>query len=206
MINNNFIFIKSTDFACTGMVTASCNLNKLCISIEDAYIFDIEPLLCTGFMTDVMAKWTEILNLPTGDPIPESLKKWYDLIFGSTYQNCNDKMNRHLGIKLMWVYYSYSNYIILNPFDDTPNGLKYKTNEWSSPVPIKDLNGLSISYKNKASEAYKSIKEFLCLNKDFFTTFDSCNCHLYCGCIGSCSCGKSKKVNTGFRYKSIKKK
>ena len=202
---NNFTYIKSVDFECTGMVTASCNLNKLCISIDDAFTFDVEPLLCTGFITDILAKWNEIINLD-GAEVPENLQKWYSLIFGDQYYNCNGKIQRHLGIKRMWIYYAYANYILLNPFDDTPNGLKYKTNEFSMPVPIKDLNGLSISFKNKAIETYKNIKEYLCINKDYFTTFDACDCHLSCGCVGTCNCGSTKRVGTGFRFKSIKKK
>jgi hypothetical protein len=202
---NNFTYIKSVDFECTGMVTASCNLNKLCISIDDAFTFDVEPLLCTGFVTDILAKWDEIINLD-GAEVPENLQKWYSLIFGDHYNNCNGKIQRHLGIKRMWIYYAYANYILLNPFDDTPNGLKYKTNEFSMPVPIKDLNGLSTSFKNKAIEAYKNIKEYLCLNKDYFTTFDACDCHLSCGCVGTCSCGSTKRVGVGFRYRSVKKK
>lgn len=203
---NNNIFLKSVDFACVGMVTASCNQAKICIAIDDALLFDVEPLLCTSFMSDVFAKWQEILSLPVGDPIPDSLKPWQALIFGSEYNNCNGKLQRQLGVKRLWTYFAYAGYIILNPFDDTPNGLKYKTNEFSMPVGIKDLNSLSTSYKNKGLEAYKSIKEYLCINKDFFTTFDACDCHLSCGCIGACSCGSTKKVGAGFRMRNIKKR
>lgn len=202
---NNDLYIKPIDFSCTGMVTASCNYNKLCISIDDAFIFDIEPLLCTGFMTDVLEKWQVIINTPDGLVIP-GMEKWKDLIFGSNYTDCNDKIQRHLGIKKLWIYYAYSGYVLINPFDDTPNGLRYKSNEFSMQVPIKDLNSLSTSYRNKAVETYKNIKEFLCLNKDYFTTFDSCNCRLSCGCMDSCSCGNTKRVSSGFRYKSIKKR
>ena len=203
---NNDLYIKPVDFQCVGMVTASCNYNKLCIAIENALTFDVEPLLCTGFMMDIMQKWQDILAIPVGDPVPENLILWNRLIFGDTYTNCNGKLLRHQGIKKLWVYFAYANYITINPFEDTPNGLKYKIAEFSTPVPIKDLNSLSSTYKNQAFETYKNIKEFLCLNKDYFTTFDACGCHLSCGCIGSCSCGKTKRVSSGFRYKSIKKK
>lgn len=202
---DNNLFLKPIDFACVGMVTASCNLSKICIAIDDALLFDIEPLLCTSFVIDILSKWQEILNVPTEDPIPEPLKLWYDLIYGSQYNNCHNKLQRHQGIKRMWTYFAYAGYVILNPFDDTPNGLKYKANEWSAPVPIKDLNGLSTTYKNKGLESFKTIKEFLCLNKDFFTNFDACDCHLSCGCVGTCGCGSTKKVGTGFRFKTIKK-
>ena len=203
---NNNIYIKPIDFECTGMVTASCNYSKLCIAIDDAFNFDLEPLLCTGFMLDILQKWQDIINLPVGSEIPENLQKWNELINGSTYNNCNGKLQRHLGIKKLWVYYAYSGYILLNPFDDTSNGLKYKSNEFSMPVPVKDLNGLSTSFRNKAIESYKSIKEYLCLNKDYFTTFDACDCQLSCGCVGTCSCGSTKRVGTGFRFKSVKKR
>lgn len=203
---NNDLFIKPIDFTCVGMVTASCNYNKLCISIDDAFTFDVEPLLCTNFMNEILLNWFTILNLPPDLPLPPELQNWYDLIFGSTYIDCNEKLQRQQGVKRLWIYFSYANYIILNPFDDTPNGLKYKTAEFSMPVPIKDLNGLATTYRNKGIECYKNLKEFLCLNKEFFTNFDACDCQLSCGCEGSCSCGKTKKVSTGFRYRSIKKR
>lgn len=202
----DFNYIKNTDFACVGMVTASCDYKKLCIAIDDALIFDVEPLLCTSFVLDILSKWQEINNLPVGSDIPEPLKLWNSLINGSEYANCNGKLQRQLGLKRLWVYFAYAGYVILNPFDDTPNGLKYKTNEFSMPVPIKDLNGLATSYKNKGIEAFKSIKDFLCLNKEFFTNFDACDCHLNCGCVGSCSCGSTKRVGTGFRMRNIKKR
>lgn len=205
MINNS-LYIKAADFGCVGDVTVSCNPKKLCIPIDDAFTFDVEPLLCVEFMFDVLQSWKAILDLPVGSEMPEPLKKWNSLIFGDYYPDCNGKYQRHLGIKRLWIYYAYSHYILTNPFDDTPNGLKYKTNEFSVPVPIKDLNSLSTSYRNKAIETYKSIKEYLCLNKDFFTMFDACDCTLSCGCEGSCGCGKTKKVGAGFRYKSVKKK
>lgn len=203
---NSNLYIKAADFGCVGDVTVSCNPKKLCISIDDAFIFDVEPLLCTDFMMDVIEKWDEILALPIGTEIPPELVNWNSLIFGGYYPNCKGKQQRHLGIKRLWVYYAYSHYILTNPFDDTPNGLKYKTNEFSVPVPIKDLNSLSTSYRNKALETYKSINEYLCINKDFFNTFDSCDCKLSCGCEGSCGCGNTKKVGAGFRYKSVKKR
>lgn len=203
---DNSIYIKPIDFNCVGVVTASCNLNKLCISIDDALTFDLEPLLCTSFLYDILDKWRALIALPVEEPIPDELKLWNSLIFGDTYTNCNGKLQRHLGIKRLWIYYAYANYVILNPFDDTPNGLAYKSNEFSMPVPIKDLNGLSTTYKNKAFEAYKNIKEFLCLHKDNFLTFDACECQLSCGCVGTCSCGSTKRVGTGFKFRTVKKR
>lgn len=203
---NNDLYIKAADFACVGMVTASCDYKKLCIAINDALLFDVEPLLCTGFVMDILQKWQEINAIPVGSAIPDNLQLWNSLINGSEYNNCHNKLQRQLGIKRLWIYFAYAGYVILNPFDDTPNGLKYKTNEFSMPVPIKDLNGLSISYKNKGLESLKNIKEFLCLNKEFFTTFDACDCHLSCGCVGTCSCGSTKKVGSGFRFRTVKKR
>lgn len=200
----NDIFIKPLDFQCVGVVTQSCNYSKLCTSIERALLFDVEPLLCYSFISDILEKWMAILAIPEGDTIPVDLIPYNNLIFGSEYISCKGKKMRHLGIKKLWIYYSYAWYVLINPQDDTPNGLTYKTNEFSTSVPLKDLNVTSNTYRNMALDIFKGIKEFLCLNKDLFINFDSCDCKLDCGCTGSCGCGGTKKIS-GFRYKTIRK-
>lgn len=200
----NDIYISPSDFSCVGAVTKSCNYDKLCTAIERALLFDVEPLLCYDFMSVILEKWALILAIPSGDPIPPELLSYNSLIFGGEYITCKGKKARHLGVKKLWIYYAYGWYVLINPQDDTPNGLTYKTNEFSTSVPIKDLTVTSNTYRSMAIEIYKNIKEYLCLNKDLFTNFDSCDCHLDCGCTGACGCGGTKKI-TGFRYKTIRK-
>lgn len=222
--------INIRDFGCVGVVTSSCNTSKLCIAINDAMSFDLEGLLCYDFMHDIISHWREINSLKAEQAdlaiklkkqeisqeeydeaiIPVStklsdLEPYINLIEGSVYQDCSDKHQRHLGIRTLWVYYAYANYIKINPFDDTPNGLVHKASEFSLPVPVNELNSFSTSYRNRAKIAFDKIKEYLCIHKDLFTKFDACDCALSCGCSGACSCGGTKKIR-GFKYKSVRKR
>ena len=221
--------INNKDFACVGVVTSSCNMSKLCIAINDAMSFDLEGLLCYDFMHDILEQWREINRLNAEQAVLdkklqaeeisqeeydaasavisdslEDLQVYADLINGSVYEVAG-KSQRHQGIKTLWVYYAYANYIKINPFDDTPNGLVHKASEFSLPVPVSELNSFSTSYRNRAKIAFDKIQHYLCINKDFFTKFDACGCSLDCGCSGSCSCGSPKKIR-GFKYKSVKKR
>ena len=81
---------------------------------------------------------------------------------------------RHLGIKRVWIYYAYAKYLIINAHSDTPNGLVNKQNEWSMPVPLRELNDLSNKYKNMGRETLQNLREYLCINKEIFPKFDAC--------------------------------
>ena len=194
--------LNKSDFSCVGMVTASCDLQKLCIAVEEAKLFDLEPVLCFGFLTDIFAKWEALPTDPSAELTPEQ-QQTYDLINGSTYL-VGSQTKRHLGIKRVWIYYAYAKYLIINAHSDTPNGLVNKQNEWSMPVPLRELNDLSNKYKNMGRETLQNLREFLCINKEIFPKFDACGCTLSCGCIGACSCGSPIKLS-GFRYRSVKK-
>lgn len=189
-----------------GIMTAHCNKAKLSTAINWARIFKLDELLCYGFMADVVDNWRALIALDPGAEIPTDLEKYKLLIYGSDYLDCDGKKSKHQqGLKSLWAHYAYAEYIRINHFDDTPNGLVGKSNEFSIPTPTGDINNFSYKYDNMAKVLYKNIKEYLCINKDIFLKFDACDCNLSCGCSGSCSCGKIKRV-TGFKFKSVKKK
>lgn len=202
--------LKIQDYKGRGIITAHCNLDKLNTSINFSRDFKLDELLCYGFVADIIEKWREI-NALEPDPetniivIPDDLKDYYDLIFGAEFIDCNDKVKHQQGIKLLWIYYSYAEYVRINPLDDTPNGLAIKSNEFSMPPTVGDINTFAFKYDNMAKTVYHNIKEYLCINKDLFPKFDDCDCRLNCGCSGTCSCGKIKKV-TGFKFRTVKRK
>lgn len=199
----DFNYINVSDFECTGMITKSCDLPKLCIAIDEALIFDLEHTLCFDFIHGVLEQWE---TLPTdSSELTEDQTLYRDLIEGSTYRDCSGRLKRHLGIKKLWIYYAYAKYLIINAHNDSPNGLVTKQNDWSMPVPLKELNELSAKYRNMAKETLENVREYLCLNKEIFTNFDDCGCQLSCGCEGVCSCaGKPKRI-TGFSFRSVRK-
>lgn len=201
----NSDLLTISDFRVVGIMTAHCNRDKLNTAINFARTFKMDELLCYGFMADIVEKWGILNALPAGEPIPEELVRYKTLIDGGEFPDCNGKTKYQQGIRSLWVHYAYAEYVKINQLDDTPNGLKFKNNEFSVQPTLGEVNTFSFKYDNMAKAIYQNIKEYLCINKDIFTKFDDCDCDLSCGCSGSCSCGKVKKV-TGFRFKSVKKR
>lgn len=195
---SDYIFLQPSDFGCVGLITKSCDISKLCIAINESKEFDMEPIFCYDFFDEVLTKWE---NLPESD-LSEEEQNYKNLIYGSTYLS-NGKTKKHLGIKKLWTYYAYAKYVVINAHNDSPNGLTTKQNDWSMPVPLKEINSISARYSNMAKETLVNIKEYLCLNKEKFSKFDDCECRLQCGCTGACNCdGKPKRVS-GFKFRSV---
>ncbi|MDV4026818.1 hypothetical protein CMT52_21085 [Elizabethkingia anophelis] len=190
--NNLEKYIMQSDFDCVGLVAKHCDLKKLCIGTEEAKIFDIIPLFCFEFVQDVLDNWNS------------DVEKYKNLICGGTYTDCNGKLQQNLGFNKVWVYYSYARYILVNQFNDTANGTVQKQNDFSIPTPLKEVNDISNKYRNMGKLAYESVLGYLCANKDLFPKFDTCNCKLSCGCTGTCSCGRTKKI-TGFKFSTVSK-
>lgn len=168
--------ITQQDFNCIGQVAVHCDIPKLCIAIQEAQIFDLLPLLCADFYKDIV------------DNINNASHS--DLWNGSSFIGCNSKTEIHFGLKRVLVYYAYSRYILLNSYNDTPNGLVQKQNEFSIPTPLKEIQAFSDKYRNMAKDAFDLTLKYLCKNKETFTKFDATKCH--CSCE-SCNGGTTKK-------------
>lgn len=193
--NNLEKYIFPSDFDCIGNVAKHCDLTKLCIATEEAKQFDIIPLFCFDFVNDVLEKW----NLKEED---EKFDKYQKLICGGSYQH-DGRTFLNMGLKQVWIYYSYARYLLINQFNDTANGMVTKQNEWSLPTPLKEVTDFSNKYRAMGKEAFESVQRYLCAKQIEFPKFDSCNC-LSCGCAGTCSCGKTKKL-TGFKFSTVKR-
>lgn len=209
--NNLTNYLQQSDFDCVGLVAKHCDLEKLCVATEEAKQFDIIPLFCFEMVQDIFDNWNIPQTLP--DPTEENpnqtkvnpdYEKYQNLICGGTYSGCDNKTLQNLGFKKVWVYYSYARYLLINQFNDTANGTVQKQNEWSIPTPLKEITAFSNKYREMGREAFNSVQGYLCANKEDFPKFDDCNCHLNCGCSGTCSCGKPKKM-TGFKFSTVRK-
>ena|SRR5690554_3043077 len=183
--------LTQSDFVGVGQVAKHCDLEKLNQAILEAEDFDLSNLFC-DFWTDIVQDWifTEDSGIPDED--------WDLLINGGTFEGCNGKEKRMMGVKKVLVYYAYSRYIILNGFNDTPSGMVQKTNEFSMPTPLKELQAYSDKYRNMGLEAYKGVENYLCLNRDIWISFQAENCKR-CGCNGTCGKGTTNK---GFGFKA----
>lgn len=184
------ISLNKDDFTIIGQVAKHCNLEKLQIAINEAVLFDLKPLLCDLFY-DVDDNWTETEG------------EWADIILPKEYTGCNDKTKSHQGLKEVLIRYAYARYVILNPFDDTPNGGVAKNNEWSIPKPYNELKQVSDRYRTMAYEQWLEVEAYICFNRETYTDANLCNCKP-CGCNGKCG-SKTKAKGYGIKGSNISK-
>lgn len=189
-------YIQPKDFQCVGDVAKHCDLSKLCLAVDEAKNFDLANLFCYDFLSDVLQNWFISID-------DEKYQQYYNLIIGGDYV-VDGKTYHNMGLKKVWIYYSYARYLLINQYNDTPNGTVVKQNDWSIPTPLKEVNDISNKYRNMGKQAYESVLGYLCANKESFPKFDGCGCKLQCGCEGTCNCGHTKKI-TGFKFSTVRK-
>lgn len=213
------MIIQQPDFSCVGDVAIHCDLKKLCIAIEEAELFDLANLFC-DFWPTVVEIANEVENHQTllaeynqcvidgGEDcevpvIPENYGLKNSLINGGDYVGCNGKTKSHLGVKRILVYYSYARYSIINSFNDTPNGQVSKTNDFSIPKSLKELEMFSDKYRTMGYESFKKTLDFLCHNKEVFEISECLDCKI-CGCVCE-KCGGTKAKGYGFKGRNIRR-
>lgn len=182
------ITLQQSDFTGVGNIAKHCNLDKLDIAINEAILFDLKPLLCDLFF-EVDDNWEDTEGI------------WFDLIAPKEFTGCNDRKKSHQGLKNALIRYSYARYVILNPYDDTPNGGVTKSNDWSIPKPYNDLKQISDRYRSMAYEMWKEVEAYICLNKDVYDA-EQFDCKS-CGCNGKCG-SKTKSKGYGISGTNIK--
>lgn len=215
--NDKEILLNQSDFDCVGEVARHCDLSKLCIAINESEIFDIESLFC-DFWSDVVSIWKEINEYQAAyanyvkcledegecvEPLePENYDLKLNLICGGSFEGCGNKVRNHLGVKRIWVYYAYSRYILINPMNDTPNGMVQKTNDFSIPTPLKEIERNADRYRTMGYDSFKKTLNFLCQNKDVFDYEGECG---GCGC-GDDDCGRTKAKGYGMKGRIMRKR
>lgn len=213
--NNENILIEQSDFDCVGMVAKHCDLEKLCIAVGESQEFDLSELFC-DFWNTIIEIWEEFnlyqeayeefkkCNEDCIEPLPpENYELKLNLICGGNFESCGGKIRNHLGVKRILTYYSYGRYILINPYNDTPNGGVSKRNEFSIPIPERDLEKKADRYRTMAYESYKKTINFICRNKSQLGYEGECS---GCGC-GDSGCGKGTKAKGyGFKGSIIRKK
>lgn len=181
-------YIEQKDFECIGEVAFHCDLNKLCIAISEAQNFDFQKLFC-DYWYQIYEIWKEVriyemCEEECAEPENYEIKK--QLICGGEFQACGRTMS-HMGVMRVLVYYAYSRYILLNGFNDTPNGMVSKTNQFSLPKPLKELQTFSNHYRDMGYEAFKRTRSFICANSavlGFSGECGECKCDAECGGTG----------------------
>lgn len=208
-------YITASDFAIIGDVARHCDLGKLTIAINEAKDFDLNERFC-GYWDEILLIWDEINAYQTAfdeceedpeceDPpvVPDDYADKLALICGGTFTGCNGKPAKHFGVKRVWLYYAYSRYLVLNGFNDTPNGSVAKTNDFSIPTPLKEVQQFADKYRTMGYESAKGVKTYVSINNNVFN-FDGVVC-LPCGCDGGCGTCHTKAKGYGIKGRVIYK-
>lgn len=181
-----------SDFTDIGDLANHCDIRKLNIAINEASEFDMDNLFC-DFWQEVVDNWDSVeVN-------------WVNLIDGGEYTGCGDKIKKHKGLKDVLKYYSYARYLILNNFNDTPSGAVSKTNNFSIPIPLKDLEAMSDKYRNMAIATFEKTQSYLCVERAEFPNFNDYDC-APCGCGGNCGTKTTNTKGYGITSKVVTKK
>lgn len=190
------------DFDCVGDIAASCNVKKLCIAEKQAIQFDLSELFCEDWQ-EVYDIWLEVITYQSNTqlPMPEDYEKKRQLIDGGFYTTCRGKRVSFIGLKSVLAFYSYSRYIMINPYTDTPNGLVTKTQNESEPINGSIMKNKSEQYSTMAFLSFKKIKSFLCSSQ----VIDYYDCGA-CGCGNDCKGSTKAKAAGGMIFTNIIKR
>lgn len=197
--------LQSNQYNCLGIIAKHCDTSKLCIAENEASNFDLAELFC-DFWVEIEAIAIEVQaydNAPEPKPEqPANYEEKKSLLEGGNYTDCSDKLRPFEGIYKTLAYYSYSRYIVLNGFSDTPNGLVQKTNEFSIPKSLKELEMFADKYRNMGKISFERTQRYICQNTEIF---DYTHCPKdKCGC-GSEKCGGTKAKGYGLRSRNVSK-
>lgn len=192
-------------YNCTGILAIHCDLSKLCVAENEASNFDLSELFC-DFWVEIEQINIEIIAYDNAEepkpPIPDNYTEKKALLDGGNYTDCGGKLRPFEGIYKIMAYYSYSRYVMLNGFNDTPTGLVQKTNEFSIPIDQKALNNFADKYRNMGLISFERTQRYICQNTNIF---DYTHCPKdKCGC-GSDKCGSTKAKGYGFRSSNVNK-
>lgn len=197
--------LQPQQYSYIGILAKHCDLSKLCVAEKEASNFDLSELFC-DFWSEIEAIESEIrlydLSIDPLKVIPVNYTEKKSLLNGGYYLGCDDKNRPFEGVYTILAYYSYSRYVILNGFSDTPNGLVQKTNEFSIPKSLKELEQFASKYRDMGKTSFERTVHFICKNSEIFD-YEHCPAN-GCGC-GSTKCGGTKAKGYGFRTFNINK-
>lgn len=164
MIETNYITLQ--DFKIVDVAT-HCDYSKLNIAINEALNFELPEILCEYY--DI------ILDAFNSEDKTELQLK---LLNGDTYK-CGRITKKYLGVKQLLVYYSYANYLLNSSLTDSGLGFKQKTDQYSIPTPLKEIQSHANKYRNMGFAIVKQLKDYLYHNPELANEYGfkhDCDC------------------------------
>ena len=189
MLRTNYVTID--DFKIVD-VADHCDWDKLNIAIDEALKFELPELLCEY--------WGLVKNTFKAENTTEEQLK----LLNGTEFNCGKTTKEFLGLKDMLVYYSYANYLINSTSNDTGLGFVKKTDQYSIPIPMNEVEKYSKKYRNMGFAIIKQLKEYLCHNKDLTQGYNIKFIDCGCGCESG-YCDLTEKRIFVFKPKIIRR-
>lgn len=195
--------LQPSQYNCIGILAKHCDLSKLCVAENEASNFDLSELFCDFWLEiEDIVKEIELYDLNPSLPGPENYAEKTSLLNGGVYLDCSEKQRPFEGVYKIMAYYSYARYIVLNGFNDTATGMVTKTNEFSIPKTLKELESFADKYRTMGKISFDRTVRYICQNSEIF---DYKHCPKdNCGC-GSEKCGTTKAKGYGFRSRNINK-
>lgn len=152
-------YLTIQDLKEVGQISSNCDRKKIKIAENEAFDFDLTPLI-DCYSNEIKENWNEEEGI------------WRDIINPLNFDvnNCS-KCGYHKGLKKVLAYFTFARYMILNQFNDTPNGNVSKRIDFSLPTSMELLKDRSGAYRQMANYTFKSIKEYMNLNRNVYPRF-----------------------------------
>lgn len=143
-----------------GQIAANCDKEKLKIAINEAFEFDLKPLIACYFI-DLKIHWDDEEGI------------WFDIIEPKEFDSDCVSCGYHSGLKKVLSYFTYARYLILNEFNDTPNGNVAKANNFSMPTDTRLLKDRADAYREMGKESFKEVSDYMIANRSVYPKFYS---------------------------------
>ena len=205
--NKKLMNLQQNQYNCIGIVAKHCDQSKLCVAENEASIYDLAELFCDFWfeIEEIEAEIKAYDNAQENKPEkPINYEEKKALLEGGFYKNCSGKKIPFEGVYSILARYSYSRYIILNGFSDTPTGVVQKTNDFSIPKSLKELEQFAEKYRNMAKISFERCLKYICQNIEIFKYSNCPDTSCDCGCDSS-DCGKTKAKGFGFKIRNVSK-
>lgn len=131
---------------------------KLDPYILQAQLMDLRPILGEEMYWDFMADF---------EASPK-LAKYNAIYEGSVYQDRRGNNIKQEGLIPVMCYFAYSRYVLNKQANDTAYAIVNKTNDYSTPVEYKVIQGMSNNARTLANDYMRGVIRFLNHNyKDY---------------------------------------